>query len=65
MDISTGSWFRGALVVALVLDVLGQVVGVVPAGSIGMAVSVGVAGVLAVVAWCAVRWTRHSSMPTR
>jgi hypothetical protein len=65
MDISPATWLRGALVVALVVDVLGQIVGVVPSGSIGMAVSVGVAGVLTVVAWCAVRWTRHPSVPTR
>lgn len=65
MDTSPGSWFRGALVVALVVDVLGQLVGIVPSGSIGTAVSVGVAGVLAGVAWCAVRWTRHTSVPTR
>ena len=65
MDNSVGSWIRGALVVALVVDVLGQLLGVVPSGSIGMAVSVGVAAVLAVVAWCAVHWSRHTSAPTR
>jgi hypothetical protein len=63
--LTTGSWIRGALVVALLLDVLGQLVGVVPSGSLGMAASVAVAGVLAVVGWCAVRWNRHSSVHTR
>lgn len=65
MDSSPGTWIRGALVVALVVDVLGQVAGVVPSGSVGMAVSVAVAGVFAACAWCAVRWGRHSSVPTR
>ncbi len=63
--LTTGSWVRGALVVALVVDVLGQLTGVVPSGSVGMALSVAVAGVLAVLGWCAVRWTRHSSAHTR
>jgi hypothetical protein len=63
--LSVGSWVRGALVVALLVDVLGQLVGVVPSGSVGMALSVVAAGVLAVVGWCAVRWSRHSSVPTR
>lgn len=65
VTLTTGSWIRGALVVALVLDVFGQLTGVVPAGSLGMAISVAVAAVLAGAAWCAVRWTRHSSAPTR
>ena len=63
--LTTGSWVRGALVVALVLDVLGQLTGIVPAGSIGMGVSVAVAGALAVAAWVAVRVSRHSPVRTR
>jgi hypothetical protein len=63
--LTTGSWVRGALVVALVIDVLGQLTGVVPAGSVGMAVSVAVAGVLAVAAWVVVRVARHSPVQTR
>lgn len=62
--LTTGSWVRGALVVALVLDVLGQLSGVVPAGSVGMAASVAVAAVLAVAGWFAVRKARHLSVGT-
>ncbi|NMO90710.1 hypothetical protein [Actinomycetospora sp. TBRC 11914] len=63
--LTTGSWIRGALVVALLVDVLGQLAGVVPAGSVGMAASVGVAGAVTVLAWLGVRWMRHSSVPSR
>jgi hypothetical protein len=62
--LTTGSWVRGALVVALVLDVLGQLTGVVPAGSVGMAASVAVGAVLAVVGWLAVRKARQLSVRT-
>ncbi len=64
MDIAhltAGTWVRGALVVALVIDVLGQLAGVVPSGSTGMALSVAVAGVAAAVGWVAVRCARHSA----
>jgi hypothetical protein len=63
--LTTGSWVRGALVVALVLDVLGQLTGVVPAGSVGMAVSVAVAGIVAALGWLAVRVARRSPVQTR
>ena len=59
--LTTGSWVRGALVLALVIDVLGQLTGVVPSGSAGMALSVAVAGVGAAVGWVAVRCARHSA----
>ena len=68
MDIAhltTGSWVRGALVVALVVDVLGQLAGVVPSGSAGMALSVAVAGVAAAFGWVAVRCARHSAAHSR
>jgi hypothetical protein len=64
MDTSPGAWIRGALVVALVLDVVGQLAGVVPSGSVGMAASVGVAGTVAVLAWLGVRWVRHPGTPS-
>lgn len=60
--LTPGSWVRGALVVALLVDVLGQIAGVVPAGSVGMAASVGVAGVLAAAGWLAVRGARRLSI---
>jgi hypothetical protein len=63
--LTTGSWVRGALAVALVLDVLGQLVGVVPSGSVGMALSVAVAGVVAACGWVAVRCARHSAAQSR
>jgi hypothetical protein len=66
MDTLThGSWVRGALVVALVVDILGQLVGVVPAGSVGMALSVTVVGVVAACAWVAVRCARPSAAHAR
>jgi hypothetical protein len=68
MDIAhltTGSWVRGALVVALVVDVLGQLTGVVPSGSAGMALSVAVAGVAAAFGWVALRCARHSTAHSR
>ena len=63
--LTTGSWVRGALVVALLVDVLGQLAGVVPSGSVGMALSVATAGVLAAAAWIVVRSTRHGAAHTR
>jgi hypothetical protein len=60
-----GSWVRGTLVVALVLDVLGQLAGVVPAGSVGIALSVAVAGLMAACAWVAVRSARPSAAHSR
>lgn len=63
--LTTGSWVRGTLVVALVVDVLGQLAGVVPAGSVGMALSVAVAGVVTACAWVAVRCARHSAAHSR
>ena len=62
--LTTGSWVRGTLVLALLVDVLGQLAGVVPSGSVGMALSVAVAGVLAAVGWVAVRCARHSAAPS-
>jgi hypothetical protein len=59
--LTTGSWVRGTLVVALLVDVLGQLAGVVPSGSAGMALSVAVAGASAAVGWLAVRCARHSA----
>jgi hypothetical protein len=61
MDTSPGTWIRGALVVALLLDVVGQLAGVVPSGSVGVAASVGVAGAAADLAWLGVRWMHHGS----
>ncbi|HEY2221698.1 hypothetical protein [Actinomycetospora sp.] len=63
--LTTGSWVRGALVVALLIDVLGQLAGVVPAGSVGMAVSVAVAGVAALAAFLGLRTARNLSVRTQ
>jgi hypothetical protein len=63
--LSPGTWVRGALVVALLVDVLGQLAGVVPSGSTGMALSVAVAGVTAAVGWVAVRCARQSADRSR
>lgn len=65
MDTSPGTWVRGALVVALVVDVLGQLAGVVPSGSVGMAASVGVAGVMTALAWFGVRRAGNTSVHLR
>jgi hypothetical protein len=37
---------------------------VVPSGSVGVAASVGVAGMVAVLAWLGVRWVRHTGTPS-